>query len=145
MKFKKRIAYSKLKKAVDCMTVTSLCLKVKKIHGEKALFLAKKLGISNRELEIQRNVNYIYVPLIHQPDENRTAIIKEKIPDFELTTSVFVRRKRQRKTLNQILEKRLLPHLLAILPRALDIIGDIAIIEIPPELGDHKSLIGEAH
>jgi len=126
------------------MVETSDCLKVKKIHGEKALFLAKKLEISNRELEIHRNAKYIYVPLIHQPDEKKTATIKAKIPDFELTISVFAKKKQQRKTLNQILQKRLPPHLLAILPRSLDIIGDIAIIEIPPELKDHKSLIGEA-
>ena len=30
------------------------------------------------------------------------------------------------------------------LPRALDTVGDIAIIEIPPELNAHASLIGEA-
>jgi len=36
------------------------------------------------------------------------------------------------------------PHLLASLPRALDIVGDIAIIEIPAELKAHERLIGEA-
>ena len=126
------------------MSETSLCLKIKKIYGEKALVLANKLEIGNRELEIHRNEAHIYVPLIHQPDENEIAKLKAQLPDFELTTSVFTKRKQQRKTLDQILENQLPPHLIASLPKALDIIGDKAIIEIPPELKAHKSLIGEA-
>jgi tRNA (guanine37-N1)-methyltransferase len=35
-------------------------------------------------------------------------------------------------------------HLLATLPRALDIIGDIAVVEIPPELKEYKKIVGEA-
>jgi tRNA (guanine37-N1)-methyltransferase len=126
------------------MSETSLCLKIKKIYGEKALVLANKLEIGNRELEIHRNEVHIYVPLIHQPDENELAKLKAQLPDFELTTSVFTKRKQQRKTLDQILENQLPPHLIASLPKALDIIGDIAIIEIPPELKAHKRLIGGA-
>jgi tRNA (guanine37-N1)-methyltransferase len=126
------------------MSETSLCLKIKKIYGEKALVLANKLEIGNRELEIHRNEEHIYVPLIHQPDENELAKLKAQLPDFELTTSVFNKRKQQRKTLDQILENQLPPHLIASLPKALDIIGDITIIEISPELKAHKSLIGRA-
>jgi tRNA (guanine37-N1)-methyltransferase len=126
------------------MTETSPCLKVKKIQGEKALVLAKKLGISNRELEIQRNAQHIYLPLIRQPDENELAKLKEQLPDFKLTIRVFTTKKQTRKTLDQILENKLPPHLLVSLPHALDVIGDIAIIEIQSELKTYESLIGEA-
>jgi tRNA (guanine37-N1)-methyltransferase len=126
------------------MSETSLCLKIKKIYGEKAVVLANKLEIGNRELEVHRNEEHIYVPLIHQPDENELSKLKEQLPDFELTTSVFNKRKQRRKTLDQILENQLPPHLISSLPKALDVIGDIAIIEIPPELKAHKRLIGGA-
>jgi tRNA (guanine37-N1)-methyltransferase len=126
------------------MSETSLCIKVKKIHGEKAIALANKLGISNRELKIQQNANHIYAPLVRQPEKNELAKLKTQVPDFELTTKVFTKKKQQRKTSAQLLENTLPPHLLASLPRALDIIGDIAIIEVPPELKAHESLIGEA-
>jgi tRNA (guanine37-N1)-methyltransferase len=126
------------------MSESSLCLKVEKIHGEKALVLANKLGINNRKLKIHQNADHIYVPLIRQPKETELAKLKAQVPDFELATSVFAEKKQQRKTLVQVLENRLPPHLLASLPRALDVIGDIAIIEIPPELKAHARLIGEA-
>ena len=118
------------------MSERSLCIKVKKNHGEKALISANKLGIINREFKIHQNTNHIYVPLIRQPEENELSAIKAQLPDFELTTIIFTKKKKQRKTIAQVLENRLPPHLLASLPRALDIIGDIAIIEIPPELSE---------
>ncbi|MEM3760367.1 MAG: class I SAM-dependent methyltransferase family protein, partial [Candidatus Bathyarchaeia archaeon] len=50
----------------------------------------------------------------------------------------------RRVAFTELLENKLPPHLLASLPRAIDFVGDIAIIEIPPELEAHKALIGEA-
>jgi tRNA (guanine37-N1)-methyltransferase len=126
------------------MSEPSLCIKVKKIHGEKALISANKLGIINRKLKIHRNANHIYVPLIRQPEENELAKLKTQVPDFELATNVFTKKRQQRKALVQALENKLPPHLLASLPRALDVIGDIAVIEIPRELKTYQNLIGEA-
>ena len=126
------------------MSETSLCIKVKKIHGEKTLVLANKLGVTNRELKIQQNTRHIYIPLIRQPEEAELAKLKAQLPDFELATKIFAKKKQQRKSLHQVLEDQLPPQLLASLPRALDVIGDIAVIEIPPELKAHERLIGEA-
>lgn len=126
------------------MSESSLCIKVKKIYAEKTLFLANKLEISNRALEIQKNANHICIPLIRNLKETELLTLKAQVPDFELATNVFTQKKLQTKSIAEILENRLPPHLLASLPRALDIIGDIAIIEIPPELKSQENLIGEA-
>ncbi len=125
------------------MSERSLCIKIKKIHGEKAIALANKLGLTNRELKIQQNANHICIPLIRKIEEAELAKLKAQLPDFELATNVFTKKK-QRKTLTQVLENQLPPHLLASLPQALDVIGDIAVIEIPLELKTYGSLIGEA-
>jgi tRNA (guanine37-N1)-methyltransferase len=126
------------------MLKESLCFQVPKNRGEQALILANKLKISDRELEIQKNTRFIYVPLIRQPSEKELTALKAQVPDFQLATYVFPERKQREKTLVEVLENQLPPHLLTSLPRALDIVGDIAIIEIPPELKAHESLIGEA-
>jgi len=126
------------------MSEPSLCIKVTKINGEKTLILTNKLGIIDRTLEIQKNRNHIYIPILRQPEEKELSMLKTQVPDFQLATNVFTKKKQQRKTLAQVLENRLPPHLLASLPRALDIVGDIAIIEIPAELKTHERLIGEA-
>jgi len=120
------------------------CLKVPKIHGEKAIALANKLEIVNRELEIQRNQNFIYIPLARKPSESEIDALKEKLPDSAISTYAFSERKKHVRTFVDLLENRLSPHLLASLLRAIDFVGDIAIIEIPQELDAYKSTIGEA-
>lgn len=126
------------------MEKESLCLRVQKFHGEKTIVLANKFGISNRELEIKKDENFVYVPLVRQPTENEMNTLMSRSPETLLETQLFHERKRQPKTYAEILENQLPPHLLASLPRALDIVGEIAIVEIPPELEPYAKLIGEA-
>jgi len=126
------------------MLKETLCIKVPKTHAQKTLILTNTLGISDHTREIQKNSNFIYIPLIRQPEKNDLAILKTQVPDFQLETHIFPEKKRQEKTLVEVLENQLPPHLMASLPRALDVIGEIAIIEIPPELKAHESLVGEA-
>jgi tRNA (guanine37-N1)-methyltransferase len=126
------------------MPKESLCVKVPKIHGEKAIILANKLEIVKKELEIQRNKNFLYIPLIRQSSANELETLKEQVPDCEILTYTFPERKKQVKTFVELLVDKLSPHLLASLPRAIDLVGDIAIIEIPPELDAYKRVIGEA-
>ena len=126
------------------MPKESLCVKVPKIHGEKTIILANKLEIIKKELEIQRNKNFLYIPLIRQPSADELKILKDHVLDCEILTYTFPERKKRVKTFVELLVDKLSPHLLASLPRAIDLVGDIAIIEISPELDAYKRIIGEA-
>jgi len=126
------------------MSEPLVCIKVKKIHGEKTLILANTLGLTDKKLKIQKDINHLYIPLIRQPEKIEQEKLKAKLPDFELETKVFDKKKTQPKTLHQVLEDQLPRNLLAAVPRALDVIGDIAVIDVPPELETYKRLIGEA-
>ncbi len=124
----------------------SPCLKVPKKDGERTLVLAAKLGISDKTLQIQRDpqAGTLCVPLTRAPTEDELERLKAASPELQLVIQVFTEKTRHEKTLIGILDDQLPPHLLASLPRALDVVGDIAIIEIPPELEPHKVLVGEA-
>jgi tRNA (guanine37-N1)-methyltransferase len=127
------------------MPKLTICIKVPKDQGERTIALANKLELIDKSLGIQRDEDNLCIPLIRQPEENELATLKNQVPNCQLTTSVFTEKKPPPvKTLIQALEKTLPPHLLASLPQALDIIGDIAIIEVPPELKTYENLIGEA-
>jgi tRNA (guanine37-N1)-methyltransferase len=126
------------------MSKESICIKVQKAYGEKAILLSNKLKIVNRQLGIQRNKDFIYIPLIRKPSEKESETLEEQAPDFEILTSTFPERKKRAKTFIELLEETLSPHLLASLPRAIDFVGDIAIIEVPPELDAYRNIIGEA-
>jgi tRNA (guanine37-N1)-methyltransferase len=126
------------------MSKKSTCIKVPKTYGEKTIVLVNQLKIVNRELEIQRNKDFIYIPLVRQPQENELEKLEEQVPDCKVSAYIFPERKKQITTFIELLEDKLPPHLLASLPRAIDFVGDIAIIEIPQELNAYKNIIGEA-
>ena len=86
----------------------------------------------------------ICIPIIRQLEENELAKLKTRVPDGKLETGVFVQKQPTPESLMQVLHGKLPPHLLAILPQALDVIGDIAVVEIPPELKPHQNLVGDA-
>ena len=126
------------------MPKTSTCIKVPKTQGEKTIALTHKLGISDKSLQVQKNDDSICIPLIRQPSEEEEATLRTQIPSSQLEIRPFTEKKLPAKTLVEVLEKQLPPHLLASLPKSLDIVGDIAIIEVPPELKPHESLVGSA-
>jgi tRNA (guanine37-N1)-methyltransferase len=71
-------------------------------------------------------------------------LIRNDVPNVALCESDFL--ERQEKTIKpaDLLSDKLPPHLLASLPHAVDLIGDIAVVEMPPELEPHKLAIGDA-
>jgi len=125
------------------MSKKSFCLKVPKVQGEKAIVLSNKLGIFDRELAIQRNKNFIYIPLNRQPSETEEKILKENFPKYEILVKNFQEKVKKIKTPEELLKDKLPSHLLKSLPKSMDVVGDIAIIEIPPELDKYEEAIGE--
>ena len=126
------------------MPKSTICLKVPKNQGEKALALVNKLALIAKSLCIQRDESNLCIPIARQPEENELETLKNQVPELQLTTNVFIEKRPPAETLMQVLENKLPPNLLASLPQALDVIGDIAILEIPQELKPYETLIGEA-
>jgi tRNA (guanine37-N1)-methyltransferase len=126
------------------MLKESMGVRVSKIYGQKTLILSNKLGMNDRELAIKEELNFIVIPLVRQPTENEWEEMQTQVPDMQLTTDSFEEKGPRKKTLAEILSNELPSNLLDKLPRALDNIGDIAVVEIPIELQSFKSLIGNS-
>ncbi|MCK5563530.1 class I SAM-dependent methyltransferase family protein [Candidatus Bathyarchaeota archaeon] len=120
------------------------CLKIPNAFGEKAIILVRRLKLFDRRLKVQQEEGYLYIPLISEPLSAHIEEFKKNLPEFEVSTFSFPERTERPLKLIDILQDKLPPHLLASLPRAIDFVGDIAIVEIPPELRGHKKMIGEA-
>jgi len=108
------------------------------------LQLLRELGLLNRELKIRRVGGWLYIPLAGEPSPSQLEKLQRSIPSFELTTQVFEKRAKRPSGLGDLLADRLPPHLLASLPRSIDFVGEVAILEVPPELEAYRRLIGEA-
>jgi len=120
------------------------CLRVPKALGEKAIRLVRRLNLFNRELRVQQVEDYLYIPLLSEPVSADIKELRGNLPEFEVSTHRFSERTKHPLKLVDMLEDKLPPHLLASLPHAIDFVGDIAVVEIPPELESHKKIIGEA-
>jgi tRNA (guanine37-N1)-methyltransferase len=126
------------------MTRQSTGIRTQKIDGETIIRTANQLRIIDKELEIQKDEDFIYIPVTRQPTNAELDIFQEQSANIEVSTYAFKERTKHSVTLAELLQDRLPPHLLAVLPHSADIVGDIAVIEIPQELESHKALIGEA-
>jgi tRNA (guanine37-N1)-methyltransferase len=126
------------------MPKPSVCIKVPKSQGEKTIILTTKFGLVDKTLVIQREEESLCIPLISEPHGIELATLKSQITVFKLYTAVFSEKQFPPKTLTQALHDKLSPDLLAKVPQAFDIIGDIVIIDIPPQLKPFQNTIGEA-
>jgi len=112
--------------------------------GEQAIRLVAELNLFNRELKIQQTEDYLCIPLTAAPSPVALRKFKKKLHEYEIAVHKFAEREKRHFTQQDFLADKLPPNLLATIPRAIDFVGDIAIVEIPPELGDHKKIVGEA-
>ncbi|MEM2935856.1 MAG: class I SAM-dependent methyltransferase family protein [Candidatus Bathyarchaeia archaeon] len=108
--------------------VKASCLRVPKALGEKAINLTRGLKLLNGKLKVQAIGD---------------SLIKEVLPEFEISFYEFPEHEKSPRTLVEALEDKLPPYLLASLPRSMDFVGEIVILEIPPELENYKRLLGE--
>lgn len=122
----------------------STCLKVPKNQGEEALSIAKRLKLVNKELDIQRDEAYVYIPISVTPLAGGLKKIGGQLSHFELSTRVFRERKRPQLSMTELLKNEVPLYLLAHLPHAVDFVGDIGIVEISKELEPYKNVIGRA-
>ena len=120
------------------------CLRVPKKQGEKAVALTNKAKIIDKEFEVQRDEDFLYIPLISQPGEDSLKTLRENGLTYQILARTFQERKKEKPSLTEALATELPPHLLASLPHAVDFVGDIAIVEVPPELDLYKKTIGGA-
>ena len=120
------------------------CLKVPKKLGEQAIRLVGELDRFNRELQIQQIEDHLYIPLTNKPSSAVLRELETKLPTFKVTVHNFAERKKRHLVTQDFLADKLSPNLLVVIPRAIDFVGDIAIVEIPHELSTYKKEIGKA-
>ncbi len=124
--------------------VEAYCLRIPKTYGEKAIKSAADLGLLNRDLRIQLENEHLLIPLVQKPSPTHIAEFEKALPRFDVVLHVFSVRVKRAQELSEIVAEFLSPDLLARFPRAIDFVGDIAVIELPTELEPYKKRIGEA-
>ncbi|MEM3522059.1 MAG: class I SAM-dependent methyltransferase family protein [Candidatus Bathyarchaeia archaeon] len=122
----------------------SICIKVKKELGEIAINALKNLNLLNKDLKIFSKNGSLFIPLTKSPSKLELEEISRTIKEYSIEFSDFEIAKEKPKSLLELVENALPPYLLASIPRSIDIVGNVAIVEVPEELSDYKRIIGEA-
>lgn len=122
----------------------AICLNVPKNLGETAIRLVGELRLLNRKLKIQELDGDLCIPLTNEPPPTIIQKFEKTFPEFKISILNFPELKKRHFTHLDFLADKLPSNLLAKVPRAIDIIGDIAIVKVPLELAEYKKTIGEA-
>ncbi|MHA1382243.1 MAG: class I SAM-dependent methyltransferase [Candidatus Helarchaeota archaeon] len=126
------------------MEILSPCVYISKKEGEKLRKFLLELQILDRNKNIKLEGNKIFFPLIKELDKNLVSHILENFTTVKFTESNFrLREIRNSKKFFDILPKYLDKQELNYVPKSFDIIGKIAIIEIPDEIQKKGKLLAE--
>ena len=117
-------------------------LKVPANEGERIRRTLIEKGLLDTEYKIISLNDSLYIPLTSKIQENQAFAIAGSI-DFEVGEKEFEGVLQGPRTLAEALEEHLDSEELSLVPRAYDLIGDIAVLEIPEELEPHSDLIGK--
>jgi tRNA (guanine37-N1)-methyltransferase len=120
------------------------CISVPKVLGEEAIRLAIGLELIDRGLRVKKRSGRVFIPLIRELSKGEVKILEEKIEGLEASTLEFKEVKKRPRSLLEALKGKLPPHLLAHLPQSMDVVGRVAIIEVPLDLVDYEDLLGVA-
>jgi tRNA (guanine37-N1)-methyltransferase len=123
---------------------TATCLKVPKPLGEQAIRLAVEFELFNRNLQITQTGNMLLIPLTDRPSAEVHENLSQKLSTLEIVVCDVAKRPNKPVTHLDILSEQLPSNLIGSVPRAIDFVGDLAIVEIPDTLSAYKTKIGQA-
>ncbi len=119
-------------------------LKVPKRLGERAIRLATQLRLMANSYAIRSAEDALVIPLTRLPTPEEAKALTAALDVFEVVHAKFSPRVRRARSLVEVLETILPPDLITYVPRAMDVVGRLAIVEIAPELEAWKHQVGRA-
>lgn len=123
---------------------TALALVVSKRDGQAAVTLTRKMDLINSSLRVFATDGELCIPLKRQTDKSEAEGLLLALGAIKTEEREFSERPPTHRTLTEALRARLPSNVLSIVPRSLDIVGDIAIVELSSKLAPFERAIGEA-
>lgn len=120
----------------------SHAVKVREIDGNRALLALKKAALLNRHLSVRNEGEYLLLPIETILDSEQRLELGTQL-NFEFVEADFALKPRI-KTLQSALSKKIPRDLVEFVPRSMDALGHVAVLEIPEVLAPHAREIGSA-
>lgn len=117
-------------------------LKIPKKQADQVRRILLKHSLIDLEWKIKRSDEHVYLPLVGKPD--REVVDEIGLSPVEIVDTTFEPHKKGPNSLKSYLEGRVSHLKMVDIKKSFDIIGDVAILEIPEELESEKYLIADA-
>lgn len=117
-------------------------IKVPRESGERARIFLSSKGVLDSSKKIFSDSKYVYLGISRRLSENEGSELK-KTCGFSYSRKELMPAK-EKKTLEGLLSKKLSPSEIALVKNSFDIVGDIAVLQIPPELEKKEKIIAHA-
>jgi len=123
------------------MSSKKIFLKVAAKDGERSRKVLLEHNLLDLDYKIISQDRALFIPL---RQDFQSELIDSLLGSIQYTTGEreFEPLSHGPKNLTEALENHLSPEELELVPRAYDLIGDIAVLEIPDELSSHREMIG---
>ncbi|MFQ5998571.1 MAG: hypothetical protein ACE5KO_04620, partial [Candidatus Bathyarchaeia archaeon] len=107
----------------------SHAVKVREIDGNRALLALKKTALLNRHLSVKNEGEYLLLPIETILDSEQRLELGARL-NFEFVEADFALKPRI-ETLQSALSKKIPKDLVEFVPRSMDALGHVAVLEIP--------------
>jgi tRNA (guanine37-N1)-methyltransferase len=111
--------------------------------AEETLQILRSLGLLDHGHELIRAEDNLLLPLTRELSENEISQIRAHAGEAKTEFTVFAEAKNRPRKLEEAVGGQIPTELIQRIPRALDVIGDVSIVELPEELERFSSVIGE--
>jgi tRNA (guanine37-N1)-methyltransferase len=121
----------------------SFGITIPKLETQRALALVRRLKLVDNTLELARTDSTVLIPLVAEPTPDNVNEIKQLFRDAQIGQHYFQEIKAKVQNLSEFMRTQIPEELLPSVPSSFDIIGDIAIVDLPPRLIAFSSAVGE--
>jgi tRNA (guanine37-N1)-methyltransferase len=112
--------------------------------GQTAVKIARNMRLIDHSLRLFATSNDLCIPLARPIDESEYEHLSATLGPIRIQEKEFRERSRHPRTLTEALKGDLPDRLLAIVPKSYDVLGRIAIVELPDQLVSFDELIGRS-
>lgn len=120
-----------------------VCIRVERSFGERLRLLLVDLGLLDFDYPITLEDQHLLLPLRSSIDIAVLSELQRQSTSLTLVERKLVPKEQRPTSLTEILRSHIPAHILPKIPHSLDIIGDIAIVELDEELTPFAQEIGQ--
>ena len=120
----------------------TLGILVPRLKVDQTLRVLRRLQLVDTGLKFSRKTEQIIIPVVREPTYEEEHLLKERCAELRMQTELFVEARTRPRNLQTALQGQIPKDLLSSVPRSLEIIGEIAVVELPEILARHASVVG---